>query len=288
MNTLKTTVLLAALTGLLIVIGKSLGGQSGMMIAFVMAVVMNFSSYWFSDKIVLAMHRAKPVDQGSAPELHRMVQELSVAAQIPMPRLYVIEDAAANAFATGRNPQHAVIAVTTGILDVLDRNELKGVLAHEMGHVMNRDILIGSIAATMAGAISMLANMAQWALMFGGGRRDDDERGGNSLALISTMIVAPMAAALIQMAISRSREFIADATGARLMLDPKPLASALRKLEAASRRGHLGASPATAHLFIVNPLRGGSLKSLFSTHPPTEERVRRLLAMDQTSLTLTV
>ena len=168
MNTLKTTVLLAALTGLLIVIGKSLGGQSGMMIAFVMAVVMNFSSYWFSDKIVLAMHRAKPVDQGSAPELHRMVQELSVAAQIPMPRLYVIEDAAANAFATGRNPQHAVIAVTTGILDVLDRNELKGVLAHEMGHVMNRDILIGSIAATMAGAISMLANMAQWALMFGG------------------------------------------------------------------------------------------------------------------------
>lgn len=277
-NMLKTTVFLALLTGLFIAVGGLLGGRSGMMMAFVLALVMNFVSYWFSDKIVLKMYGAQPIGEAEAPVVHRIVRGLATKARIPMPKLYLIPSEAPNAFATGRNPQHAAVAVTAGILRIMDERELEGVLAHELSHVLNRDILISTVAATVAGAISMLANMAQWGMMFGGSR-DDEGRSTNPIALILTIILAPLAAMLIQMAVSRSREYQADASGAQLTKDPHGLASALGKLGQASRIVQMDANPATAHLFIVNPLSGRSLMSLFATHPPLEDRIARLEAM---------
>jgi heat shock protein HtpX len=276
---LKTTLFLALLTGLFIAVGGLLGGQSGMMMAFVFAVVMNFVSYWFSDKIVLKMYGAQPIGEAEAPAVHRIVRSLATRARIPMPKLYLIPSEAPNAFATGRNPQHAAVAVTHGILRIMDETELEGVLAHELSHVLNRDILISSIAATVAGAISMLANMAQWGLMFGGSRNDDEDRGTNPIALLLTAILAPLAAMLIQMAVSRSREYQADASGAKMTRNPGGLASALAKLGQASQMVPMNANPATAHLFIVNPLSGRSLMNLFATHPPLEDRIARLRAM---------
>jgi len=281
-NRLRTTLLLAVLTALIIFIGRLFGGSQGMVIAFVFAVVMNLGSYWFSDKIVLAMYRAKPVDEHQAPELYRIVRELASQANLPMPRVYIIPQETPNAFATGRNPQHAVVAVTEGILRLLTLDEIRGVLAHELGHVKNRDILISSIAATLAGVVMILANMARWAAIFGGGRSDNDEGGGGIVGLLVTAILAPVAAMLIQMAISRSREYLADETGARLSHSPESLASALQKLSMASQRLPMhDARPETAHMFIVNPLSGKSLANLFSTHPPIEERIQRLRAMRQ-------
>jgi heat shock protein HtpX len=279
-NIMKTAVLLAALTALLILIGGAIGGEQGMLIAFVLAGVMNFASYWFSDKIVLSMYRAQPVDEAAAPDLHRMVRGLATRAGLPMPRLYVIPNETPNAFATGRNPQHAAVAVTEGIMRILDEEELEGVIAHELAHVKNRDTLIMTITATLAGAITYMAHMAQWAAMFGGMRRDSDEdSGGGVFGALFMAILAPIAAMLIQMAISRAREFQADATGARVAGKPWGLAKALEKMEMASRAVPMQASPATAHLFIVNPLSGGSLLSLFSTHPPIQERIARLRSM---------
>ncbi len=278
-NMLKTTVFLALLTGLFIAVGGLLGGRSGMMMAFVFALIMNFVSYWFSDKIVLKMYRAQPIGESEAPVVHRIVRNLATRAGIPMPKLYLIPSESPNAFATGRNPQHAAVAVTHGIMRIMDETELEGVLAHELSHVLNRDILISTIAATVAGAISMLANMAQWGLMFGGSRHDDEGRGTNPIALLLTVILAPLAAMLIQMAVSRSREYQADASGAQLTRNPNGLASALTKLGQASRIVPMDANPATAHLFIVNPLSGRSLSNLFATHPPLEERIARLRAM---------
>jgi heat shock protein HtpX len=249
-----------------------------MVMAFGLALVMNFVSYWFSDKIVLKMYGAKPLGEGDAPVVHRIVRNLATKAGIPMPKLYILPSAAPNAFATGRNPQHAAVAVTDGILRIMDETELEGVLAHELSHVLNRDILISTVAATIAGAISMLANMAQWGMMFGGSR-DEEGRSTNPIALILTIILAPLAAMLIQMAVSRSREFQADASGARLTRNPHGLASALGKLEQAGRVVQMNANPATAHLFIVNPLTGRSLTNLFMTHPPVQERIARLRAM---------
>ena len=281
-NTLRTTLLLAVLTALIIFIGRLFGGSQGMIIAFVLAVVMNIGSYWFSDKIVLAMYRAKPVDEQQAPELYRIVRELASQANLPMPRVYIIPQDTPNAFATGRNPQHAVVAVTEGILRLLTLDEIRGVLAHELGHVKNRDILISSIAATLAGVVMILANMARWAAIFGGVRSDDNEGGGGVIGLLVTAILAPIAAMLIQMAISRSREYLADETGAKLSHSPESLASALQKLSMASQRLPMhDARPETAHMFIVNPLSGKSLANLFSTHPPIEERIQRLRAMRQ-------
>jgi heat shock protein HtpX len=274
----KTAILLAVLTAMLVLLGGALGGQQGMVIAFVLALVMNFASYWFSDKIVLAMYGARSVDEASAPGLYAMVRRLVTRASIPMPRVYLIPSDAPNAFATGRNPQHAAIAVTEGIMRILDDEELEGVLAHELSHVKNRDVLIATIAATLAGAITYLAHMAQWSAMFGGHRGDDDE-GANPVAMIVMAIVAPIAAMLVQLAVSRSREFQADASGARLAGRTWGLAKALEKLEMASRVTPMAANPATAHLFIVNPLSGQSLMRLFSTHPPMEERIARLRAM---------
>jgi heat shock protein HtpX len=273
----KTTILLGALTGLLMVIGGLAGGRGGVQIALILAVAMNFFSYWFSDKMVLAAYRAKPIDSTAAPELFSIVQELAQQAHIPMPRLYLIESDTPNAFATGRNPNHAAVAVTRGILRICSRDELKGVLAHELSHVLNRDILTSSIAATLAGAIMMIGTMARWGAIFGGlgGRGDDDDRGG-IVGLIIAGILAPIAATLIQLAISRTREYQADASGARLSHNPLYLANALRKLESANERMPLDAGPATAHLFIVNPLSAQGLSRLFSTHPPIEERIRRL------------
>jgi len=274
---------MTALTLLLIFIGQMFGGQSGAMMAFIIALGMNGVSYWFSDKIVLAMYRAKSVDEAGAPTVYSIVSDLSARAKIPCPKIYLIDDPAPNAFATGRNPHHAAVAVTTGILRILNREELTGVLAHELSHI--RHILIGSIAATVAGAISMMANMAQWALMWGGmGRSNDrDEReggGGSGVGMLVMMIVAPMAAMVIQMAISRSREFLADAGGAALCGNPLWLASALKKLHAGAEQITMGAAtPATAHMFIVSPFRGGALFALFSTHPPLAERVAKLEAM---------
>jgi heat shock protein HtpX len=283
MNALKTTVLLAALTGILVAAGQALGGREGAMLALVFAAVLNFGSYWFSDRIVLAMYRAVPVDQVNDPQARRLqtiVERLVVKAGLPMPKMYLIPDASLNAFATGRDPSHAAVAATAGILQALDDQELEGVMAHELSHVSHRDILTSSIVATIAGAISMLANMAQWAMIFGGGRRDDDRGGSSGLGLLLTMILAPISATLIQLAISRSREFEADAGGARITQQPLALASALKKLEAFSqKRPMAAATPATAHLFIVNPLRGGGISKLFSTHPPMAERVARLEAM---------
>lgn len=278
MNSAKTAALMMGLTILLVFAGGALGGQGGMIFAFVFALAMNAFSYWFSDKVVLKMYRAKEATEQEAPELYDVVRSLALRANMPVPKVYLIPDDAPNAFATGRNPQHAAVAATTGILKILSRDELTGVMAHELAHVRNRDILIGTIAATIAGAITLLANMAQWAMIFGGSRSDDDD-GGGILGLIAMMIIAPIAAMLIQMAISRSREYQADATGARLCGNPLWLASALRKLEIASKRVPMDANPATAHMFIVNPLRGGSVAKLFSTHPPMDDRVARLERM---------
>ncbi len=277
-NVFKTTFLLAVLTVMLVLLGGAFGGRSGMVIALIFAFVMNFLSYWFSDRIVLAMYGAQPVSEADAPALHAIVRRLATKASIPMPRIYLIPNDAPNAFATGRNPAHAAVAVTEGIMRILSEDELEGVLAHELAHVLNRDVLIGTIAATLAGAITYLAHMAQWAAMFGG-RRDDDEGGGNPIATLVLAIVAPFAAMLVQLAVSRSREFQADATGARLAGRASPLAHALGKLETASQAVPMDASPATAHLFIVNPLSGESFTRLFSTHPPIQERIARLRAM---------
>jgi heat shock protein HtpX len=277
-NMVKTTLFLALLTGLFIAVGGLLGGRSGMMMAFVFALVMNFVSYWFSDKIVLKMYGAQALGEADLPVVQRIVRKLATQAGIPMPKLYLIPSASPNAFATGRNPQHAAVAVTEGILRIMDERELEGVLAHELSHVLNRDVLISTIAATVAGAISMLANMAQWGLMFGGSR-DDEGRSTNPIALILTIILAPLAAMLIQMAVSRSREFQADASGARLTHEPEALASALAKLGQATKVIPMDANPATAHLFIVNPLSGRSFANLFATHPPLEERIARLQKM---------
>jgi heat shock protein HtpX len=279
-NVLRTTVLLAALTALFLVIGGAIGGNQGVVIAFIFALVMNFASYWYSDKIVLAMYGAREVTMREAPDLFRLVQRLAQRAGIPMPRVYIIPSDAPNAFATGRNPQHGALAVTEGIMRLLDEDELAGVLAHELGHIRNRDTLIMTVAATLAGAITMLAHMAQWGAIFGGlGRRDEEGNGGGIFGLLFMAILAPIAATLIQLAISRAREYFADNTGAAIAGSPTGLARALEKLHFASQRVPMEANPATAHLFIVNPLAGGSLLHLFSTHPPIEERIRRLRRM---------
>ena len=277
-NMLKTTVFLALLTGLFIAVGGLLGGRSGMVMALVFALIMNFVSYWFSDKIVLKMYGAKPLGEGDLPVVQRIVRKLATQANIPMPKLYLLPSESPNAFATGRNPQHAAVAVTEGILRIMDERELEGVLAHELSHVLNRDILISTIAATVAGAISMLANLAHWGMMFGGSR-DEEGRSSNPIALLATIILAPLAAMLIQMAVSRSREYQADASGAKLTHDPNALASALGKLGQATKMIPMDANPATAHLFIVNPLNGRALMNLFSTHPPLEDRIERLRRM---------
>ena len=280
-NGLKTAALLAALTALLVLIGDLLGGTSGMIMAFVFAIVMNFGAYWFSDSIALKMAGAREVSPEEAPELHALVEELCAYARLPKPRVGLIEAPAPNAFATGRDPNHAVVAVTTGILQILDRRELAGVLAHELGHVKNRDILVSSIAAAIAGAITMIAQMAQWAAMFGGFRGDDEEGGGvgSLVGGILMMILAPIAAMIIQMAISRAREYGADETGARIHGDPEALASALEKLEYYSKQVPLPVNPAASHLFIVKPFTGCSMAELSSTHPPIPERIARLRRM---------
>lgn len=280
MNTLKVGVLLVALTALLIFVGDAIGGRGGAMFAFALALVINFASYWFSDKIVLGMYGARAVSREDAPELYDMVERLSERAGIPTPRLYVVPGEQPNAFATGRSPAHGAVAVTAGLLHLLDRKEVEGVLAHEIAHIRHRDTLTMTVVATIAGAVMLLADMARWAMIFGG-MRSDDREGGHPLVFLLVMIVAPIAAMLIQLAISRAREYEADATGAKLAGSPDGLVSALRKLEQASRMLPMQASPSTAHLFIVNPLRGmgGTLMSLFMTHPPIEERVRRLQQM---------
>jgi heat shock protein HtpX len=276
-NGIKTALLLGLLSGVLLALGQVLGGANGLMFGFVFAVLMNFGSYWFSDKIVLKMYRAQMVGPGH--RLHGMVERLSRQAQLPMPKVYIIPDPSPNAFATGRNPSHAAVAATEGILQVLTDSELEGVIAHELAHVKNRDILISSVAATVAAAIMMTAQMAQYAALFGGygGRDDDRDRGNNPIALIAMIILAPLAAMLIQAAISRSREFAADASGAQIAGNPYGLADALRKIEAVSKRVPLDANPATAHMFIMKPFAGAGLLALFSTHPPTEDRIRALL-----------
>jgi heat shock protein HtpX len=273
-NTIKTTLLLGLLSGVLMVIGQSLGGSNGLVIAFGVAVIMNFGSYWFSDKIVLRMYKAQPV--GPEHRLYQAVARLSQRANLPMPKVYVIPDPSPNAFATGRDPSHAAVAATEGILRILDDRELEGVIGHELAHVKNRDILISSVAATLAAAIMMIANMARWAAFFGGGRSDDRE-GSNPIALLATIILAPVAAILIQSAISRSREYGADAGGAAIAGSPYGLVDALKKLEVASKRIPLDANAATAHMFIIKPFTVSGMMSLFSTHPPTESRIRALL-----------
>ncbi len=282
-NSFKTAILLSALTALILIIGEVFGGRQGLVIAFIFALIMNGGSYWFSDKIVLSLYRAQELPYKQAPELHRMVERLAQQAEIPKPRIYLVPSQNPNAFATGRNPDHAVVAVTEGIVKLLNNDELEGVLSHELSHIKNRDILIGSIAATMAGVVMMLASMARWAALFGGFGRDDDEGAGGIIGLIAMSILAPIAAMLIQLAISRSREYLADETGARVSKNPLGLASALEKLTAASKRIPMEAGPATAqatsHLFIVNPFSGKSLMSLFSTHPSAEERIKRLRSM---------
>lgn len=278
MNALRTTFLLALMTVLLVLAGQAIGGRSGMTVALVMAGIMNFVSYWFSDKIVLAMYGAKQVTDAEAPELYGMVRQLALQAGLPMPKVYIIDSPTPNAFATGRNPDHAAVAATSGIMRILTRDELMGVMAHELTHVKNRDILVSTVAATIAGAITYLAHMAQWAAMFGAGRHNDDDEGGG-LGMLVMAIIAPIAAMLIQMAISRSREYGADKGGAEVSGNPLHLANALRKLQMANQQIPMHANAATAHMFIVNPLTGGGLLSLFSTHPPMEERVRRLEEM---------
>ena len=285
-SAVKTTILLGALTGLLILIGGLFGGRGGAEFAFIVALAMNFFSYWFSDKMVLKAYGAQELDAAAAPELYSIVQELAQEAHIQVPRMYLIDTDTPNAFATGRNPHHAAVAVTRGILRICSRDELKGVLGHELSHVINRDILTSSIAATLAGAIMILASMAKWGAIFGGfgGGSDDDRRGG-IVELLLMAFLAPLAATMIQLAVSRTREYQADASGARLTHHPLYLASALRKLEAANERMPMDAGPATAHLFIVNPLSAqGLMSKLFSTHPPLEERIRRLEHMASTEV----
>ena len=282
MNHLKTTALLALLTILLVFMGGAIGGKGGMMIAFMMAAVMNFGSYWFSDKIVLKMYGAQEITRAQNPAFYDMVERLAARARLPMPKVYIIPDQSPNAFATGRNPQNAAVAATEGIIRILTPEELEGVMAHELGHVKNRDILISTIAATFAGAISMVGSMLQWGAMMGAGRSDNEEGGGvgGMVGSLAMAIIAPLAAMLIQMAVSRSREYLADATGAQICGKPAALASALAKLQQASRMIPMQeARPATAHMFIVNPLTGSTLSSLFSTHPPMEERIARLRAI---------
>ena len=282
MNTVKTTLLLAILTAIFIVIGNLVGGQSGMIIALIIAALMNFISYWFSDKIVLAMYRAKPVTRDEAKDIYRIVEDLTQREGLPMPKIYVIPNDSPNAFATGRDPNHAAVAVTEGLLDLMSYEEVQGVIAHELSHVKHRDTLIGTIAATLAGAIMMLANMARWGAFLYGGR---DENGRNNIiSLLVLAVLAPLAAMLIQMAISRSREYKADEGAARMTGNPNGLASALRKLGEVSKRRPMVASNNTAHLFIVQPFSGQAFLNLFSTHPPIEERVKRLTGMNVNSL----
>ncbi len=276
-NQIRTAVLLAGMTVFLVFIGGLIGGRQGMIFALVIAAGMNFFSYWYSDKMVLRMYRAREITPQEAPELYNIVSGLARRAGVPMPKVYLIPQQSPNAFATGRNPEHAVVAVTEGLLRIMSRDEIEGVLAHEMAHVKNRDILIGTVAATMAGAIMMLATMARWSAIFGGGRGGDEEGGGlGAIGLIVMSILAPLGAMLIQMAISRSREYLADSTGAAFAGNAEGLASALEKLGAYAKQVPMQASPQTAHMFIVNPLSGGGLATLFSTHPPLEERIARL------------
>ena len=279
-NRLKTTLLLSLLTVLMVIMGSAIGGQSGMIVAFLMALAMNFFSYWFSDKIVLKMYGAREIGEHDHPAFYGMVRRLSTQAGLPMPRVYLIPSESPNAFATGRNPKHAAVAATEGILRILSPDELEGVMAHELAHVQNRDILVGTIAATFAGAIAMLGNMLQWGAFLGAGRSDDQEGAGGLIGSLAMAIIAPLAAMLIQMAVSRSREYLADETGARICGRPLALANALRKLHAAAHMLPMQeARPATAHMFIVSPLTGGSLLRWFSTHPPMDERIARLEAM---------
>ena len=273
---IKTALLLGLLTALILVVGQAMGGRQGLVIAFFMAMVMNLGSYWFSDKIVLSMYGARELSPADAPGLHAMVEELAHNAGIPKPRVMIVAQEAPNAFATGRNPEHGVVCVTDGIMRLLAPEELRGVLAHEIGHIKNRDILVQSIAAVLGGAVVMMANMLQWGAIFGMGRGDDEEGGHGLLSGLLMAILAPIAASLIQMAISRSREYLADATGARISGTPLALAGALGKLETYAQRIPMNANPATENMFIVNPFAGMSMASLFSTHPPTEERIRRL------------
>ncbi|MDL2322147.1 zinc metalloprotease HtpX [Desulfosarcina sp. OttesenSCG-928-B08] len=276
-NQLKTTLLLAGLTILVMVVGNLIGGRQGMFIALIMAAGMNFFSYWYSDKLVLKMYSAREVTRTQAPDLYDMVETLTRQASLPMPKVYIIPVDTPNAFATGRNPEHAAVAVTQGLLSLMNRQEIMGVLAHELGHVKNRDILISTIAATMAGAIMMLASMARWTAFLGGSRDSNDSGGGlGAVGMILMSILAPLAAMIVQMAVSRSREYLADATGARIAGSPEGLARALEKLGAYSRQIPMQANPSTAHMFIVNPLSGGGLQNLFSTHPPMDQRIRRL------------
>jgi heat shock protein HtpX len=277
-NMIKTFMLMAALTALFMLAGQALGGQAGMILALVMAAVMNLSAYWFSDRVALAMSGAREVSPAEAPRLHAMVTDLAGRAGLPKPRVYIIASPTPNAFATGRNPKHSAMAVTQGLMEVLNEDELAGVIAHELGHIGNRDVLISSIAAVMAGAISYLATMAQWAMIFGRGRR---QGGGNLIGTLAMMILAPIAAALIQMAISRSREYQADVTGARIHGNPEALASALRRLEESNQRRPMQVNPATAQMYIVNPLTAGNLTKLFSTHPPIQERIRKLRSLSR-------
>lgn len=282
MQNLKTTLLLSLLTVLMVAMGSAMGGRSGMVLAFTMALGMNFFSYWFSDKIVLKMYGAQEIGEQDHPVFYGMVRRLAARAGLPMPKVYIIPSDSPNAFATGRNPQHAAVAATEGVLRILSTEELEGVMAHELAHVKNRDILVGTIAATFAGAISMIGNMLQWGAMFGAGRGDDEEGGGigGLIGSLAMAIIAPIAAMLIQMAVSRSREYLADASGAEICGRPLALASALRKLQMASQALPMHeARPATAHMFIVNPLTGGGMMELFSTHPPMEERIARLEEM---------
>lgn len=277
MNRLKTTFLLTCLTLLMVAMGSAIGGRSGAVFAFVMAGAMNFFSYWYSDKIVLKMYGAREATEAEYPALVRRVRQLAMKAQMPMPKVYVIPSDGPNAFATGRNPENAAVAATEGIMRLLTEEELEGVMAHELAHVKNRDTLIGTLAATFAGAISMLGNMLQWAAIFGGGNSDEEEGGGSAMGGIALAIIAPIAAMLIQMAVSRSREFIADETGARICGNPLSLARALDKLHRGIQHSPMTqATPATSHLFIVNPFSGGSVAKLFSTHPPMEERIAKL------------
>ncbi len=283
MNQFKTFFLMLVLTVLFILVGSVIGGKSGAIYAFVFAALMNFVTYWFSDKIVLRMYGAREVDQSEAPELYQVVGELTNKAGLPMPKVYLMENDTPNAFATGRNPEHAAVAVTTGILRILSKEELMGVIGHELSHIQHRDILISTVAATIGGAITMLASMARWGAIFGGMRSNDEEGGGggNILFVLLFTMVASIAAMLIQMAISRSREYLADEGGAHLS-DPLSLAKALGKLDMAAQRIPMEANPSTAHMFIVNPLRGGGVLSLFSTHPPIEERIGKLEEMART------
>ncbi|QNB47989.1 zinc metalloprotease HtpX [Thermanaerosceptrum fracticalcis] len=276
-NQMKTLILMSVLTVLVVLIGGTLGGQSGMIVALVLAIVMNGGSYWFSDKIVLSMTGAQPFSRRDNPELYTMVEMLAARAGLPMPKLYLIPSHQPNAFATGRNPEHSAVAVTQGLLNILNRDELEGVIAHELAHIKNRDVLISTIAAVMAGVITTIANWAQWALLFGGGNNDEEESSG--LAALPLIILGPIAAMLVQMAVSRSREYLADGTGAKIAGNSNGLANALLKLQQASRMAPMDVSPAASHLFIVNPLNAQRLVNLFSTHPPIEDRVRKLRNM---------